>query len=310
MQFIRRFVITFLLCSGAILSSNAQSYQFEHLINQTYTPLTDSQGHIEHPFNGGVAQLLLAGGPYGNINTFGTTFNLDTDTVRINVDGNIDFFNDTYFAVYDGAMLPIRSIDNNSYIRYFHINTADQHKLVFQWENCGFDGLSDSYTINFQMHFDLYTGDFWVQYGPTSTGLSAQPQIGLALLDPGLTGFYEVHFLNGPSSSPSENNFTFDFLNDVPTEGNVYRWNNLNSVDVENITSFEKSSIYPNPAKDFVSIPMEYQYLKVFDLLGKEVLSIDEPIDQINVSALKSGVYYVHITTNSNQQTSHKLIVQ
>lgn len=290
-------------------SIHSQSYQFEHL-NLPYEKLTTtSTGHMEHPFNGGVAQLVLAGGPYGYINTFGTTFNLDTDTVRINVNGNVDFFNEDYFAIYDGAMLPIRSIDNFSKIAYYHIHSDDAHKLVFQWENCGFDGLPDNYTINFQMHFDLSSGDFWVHYGEVSN-VTAEPQIGLALLDPALTGFYEVYFLGGESNAPVVNNWTVDYLNNVPIEGSIYKWTNLNQVSISENVDLGGTTIFPNPAHNFIQFHKTYTSVKIVDMLGSVMLQSREKNNILDISSIHPGVYFLFVEFEDGDTTTEKVWIK
>jgi hypothetical protein len=61
-------------------------------------------------------------------------------------------------------------------------------------------------------------------------------------------------------------------------------------------------SIYPNPAKDILTIKGSYRSVDVFDILGNLVLS-SEATKNINVSKLSSGVYMLNINTENGVST-------
>jgi hypothetical protein len=73
------------------------------------------------------------------------------------------------------------------------------------------------------------------------------------------------------------------------------------------IENYELSSfnVFPVPAKDFLIIEGEYDYLRIIDVLGKEVLysSYDKLID---TSKLKNGLYILEITF-SNKKFNKKI---
>lgn len=62
----------------------------------------------------------------------------------------------------------------------------------------------------------------------------------------------------------------------------------------------EKLPIYPNPARDVIFVGtndgLPIQCLEVFNVTGQRVISSTE--NEINVSGLKSGMYFVRITTD------------
>ena len=57
-------------------------------------------------------------------------------------------------------------------------------------------------------------------------------------------------------------------------------------------------SIYPNPAKDVLTINGIYNSVEIYDIYGKLVLSSNAK-QTINVSSLADGVYFVNINTNN-----------
>lgn len=67
------------------------------------------------------------------------------------------------------------------------------------------------------------------------------------------------------------------------------------------------NKIYPNPANDklFVSSTAHISILRVYDIMGNEVLaSRDCGSDaELNLSSLPSGVYFIQLTTNSTMET-------
>lgn len=69
-------------------------------------------------------------------------------------------------------------------------------------------------------------------------------------------------------------------------------------------------SIYPNPAKDFVSISSknEIKSVEIFDLQGKKLGSSNQ--SKVNVSNLSTGVYMMTVTDKNNNSTSKKLIIK
>ena len=74
---------------------------------------------------------------------------------------------------------------------------------------------------------------------------------------------------------------------------------------------FNSLKLVPNPAKNWVQISGDFDAItavKIFDLQGKLVKEIISFQDQINISDLKAGLYFVQITA-ANKTTSKKLVV-
>lgn len=72
--------------------------------------------------------------------------------------------------------------------------------------------------------------------------------------------------------------------------------------EVSNQLSVNENSIgsvrvVPNPFQEFIHIRSNTQIdgVTIFSILGKEVLSVDGDIRQIDVASLRSGMYFVKI---------------
>tara|TARA_B100001094_G_scaffold287557_1_gene303194 strand:- start:178 stop:1464 length:1287 start_codon:yes stop_codon:yes gene_type:complete len=74
---------------------------------------------------------------------------------------------------------------------------------------------------------------------------------------------------------------------------------------------FNSLKLVPNPAKNWVQISGDFDAItavEIFDVQGKLVKEIISFQDQINISDLKAGLYFVQITA-ANKTTSKKLVV-
>jgi hypothetical protein len=81
-------------------------------------------------------------------------------------------------------------------------------------------------------------------------------------------------------------------------------------LNVDDVTSADSQSIYPNPASTHINIQTENTPLgdvRIYNILGQEVLhTTTQKISlQINTSALPSGVYFVQTAV-----TTQRIIVQ
>ncbi len=87
---------------------------------------------------------------------------------------------------------------------------------------------------------------------------------------------------------------------------------------IQGVVSLETSEIkksdlqlFPNPGKDVINIDSSEKYdeLKIYDVSGKIALSIQNPGDEINVSKLSNGIYFVELSNDKGKQRK-KLIIQ
>ncbi|GGZ87609.1 T9SS type A sorting domain-containing protein [Algibacter mikhailovii] len=69
-------------------------------------------------------------------------------------------------------------------------------------------------------------------------------------------------------------------------------------------------SMYPNPVKEIINFNTKEPLAsaKVYDLLGKEVLKISQPISNINVSSLNRGLYVLQLEAKNGGLVTRKFI--
>lgn len=68
---------------------------------------------------------------------------------------------------------------------------------------------------------------------------------------------------------------------------------------IENQKENNSFNVYPNPAKNTITIDGEYTNANIYDVFGKLVLTT-EAQKSINISALENGVYFVNINKDNN----------
>ena len=109
------------------------------------------------------------------------------------------------------------------------------------------------------------------------------------------TYYWKIETYNCFGNTPSE---TWSFTTGSNTAG-------LND------NEFNDVKMYPNPANDLLNFDTnssENIDVQIFDILGKSVLRLEKVINSINISELKSGIYFVQITIGA-EKTTKKLIV-
>ncbi|NUY79886.1 T9SS type A sorting domain-containing protein [Flavobacterium sp. MAH-1] len=96
----------------------------------------------------------------------------------------------------------------------------------------------------------------------------------------------------------------FDYNVPIPTGSAITFIQALSDPDFEFNDYF---SLYPNPASDTISIHAKdasiIESLDVYDIMGRQVLSIADPrsLNAIDVSKLKTGTYFVRITSDKGK---------
>ncbi|MEG1498525.1 MAG: T9SS type A sorting domain-containing protein [Bacteroidales bacterium] len=78
---------------------------------------------------------------------------------------------------------------------------------------------------------------------------------------------------------------------------------------IENDLNAANLSIYPNPAKDYITISGNYTTLTIVDLSGHQIAKYPQQTEKINLSSLKRGVYMLHFTTSNFGTIIKKVIV-
>jgi hypothetical protein len=105
----------------------------------------------------------------------------------------------------------------------------------------------------------------------------------------------------------------FTFPNDERTQDNVSYFDQLSfgSTAGLNDNIYNAVKMFPNPAKDFVQFSNnsnEQLAIEIFDVLGKSLMKVKNVQDEVNISSLGSGVYFVQMTLGT-KATTKKLVV-
>jgi hypothetical protein len=117
----------------------------------------------------------------------------------------------------------------------------------------------------------------------------------------------------------------YSFVDRDPAPGNNYY--RINQVDYSNANSYsdikvavlsssDKISIWPNPAKDVVYVQNNEteggSKMQIFDLFGKMIASntLHSGNNSINVSNLSAGAYIVHISKANGETENQKIVKQ
>jgi hypothetical protein len=156
-----------------------------------------------------------------------------------------------------------------------------------------------------------YYGAYYGSHAPVETGYE------LALGD--VTGghvIYRALFSKGYAMLPADNGIFRNKTGEVNYEanGNVH----LNFIKPENLftsiasVSVAKTNVYPNPAKEFVSVEISEgtTAISIANTIGQTVKTVKPTakVEKIDVSKLSQGVYFLKIEKTSGTET-HKVIV-
>lgn len=106
---------------------------------------------------------------------------------------------------------------------------------------------------------------------------------------------------------------------DVPntiSQTNQYIYSNLyvQSNSISSISEFftQKQYFYPQPAKDilFLNLAERIKFVKIFNILGKEVQRFKNPKNSLAIGHLTQGIYLVKICTKNGEEKLQKLIIK
>lgn len=126
-------------------------------------------------------------------------------------------------------------------------------------------------------------------------------------------GYYRPIYLLSTSDngyllagSYSENNETYLYVTKTDTEGTLYI-----EEKIDYNTSF---LIYPNPAKDNISIELssdvKCKKIEIFSIDGKLCIEICHDFEAIDISTLNNGIYMIKVLFDDGNQYVKKLVVK
>ena len=94
-------------------------------------------------------------------------------------------------------------------------------------------------------------------------------------------------------------------IDDIIITGEV-----ISGIESHNNTSV---NVFPNPNKGNFSIVNDGQIksIRIFNILGKSVYqNISNIQNVINIEGFESGIYFIQFTTNENEVSTSKLVVE
>ena len=196
--------------------------------------------------------------------------------------------------------------------------------IMFATSTVGYTGISVTFDT-----FGHNQSSRWQQYQYTIDGSS---WIVLSNNAGGLSANFLSRTLNFPSSCDNNVNFAFRIVSIFnPSGGTAYeqvqgggyngsngKWyfDNVSTVattlSIKNNKQNVGVKIYPNPAKNILNITsdsFEVKNVEIYNLLGKLVLFEAVSNQNLNISALNKGVYFVKVTQEGKTIT-RKLVVE
>lgn len=118
--------------------------------------------------------------------------------------------------------------------------------------------------------------------------------------------FNEILFIQNYININLGSGTTDAYLQNNPSANSI----NFSALSVEDEVLQNNIKIFPNPASEFINISssIEIEIVKMFNLLGKEVLSTNET-SQLKVNHLQSGIYFLKIFANKRSATK-KIVIK
>lgn len=185
----------------------------------------------------------------------------------------------------------------------------------------GSEGVNYSTDLNFKVPSDAgdidpaFAGNAIIDFTVDSvvglpTGLSYACNIASCNYTGGSNGCAQISGVP-TSSGPHDitihitaNLSVFGFPVPVPYSFNGYQIN-INYLGLVE-TKFEHISIFPNPAKDMIylkELNHKMDAIEIQDASGKSVLSKKSDLNELNISSLEKGIYFIKIYFNENQES-------
>ena len=111
--------------------------------------------------------------------------------------------------------------------------------------------------------------------------------------------------------------FRFRFKSDLNTTADGFYFDELKvgvinfvPLSIQNIDMANQIQIYPNPANTILNIANNYQLntYKIIDNSGKIIQTGNISNNQISISAIPNGMYYLQLESKTNRTTKKLLI--
>src|SRR5690606_1735715 len=111
----------------------------------------------------------------------------------------------------------------------------------------------------------------------------------------------EVQFSRSVIAADIDNDGDMDVIASSQNDDKIAWYENMTIIGIEE-NQLNNLNIYPNPTKGLVYISSKTETIigiTVFDVLGKKVFQVDGNIQQVDISTLQSGMYFLRIVTDA-----------
>lgn len=127
----------------------------------------------------------------------------------------------------------------------------------------------------------------------------------------------DPQFVNTLNQNLVEPVWMADYASHINNGFPIIKWQRPGTGVEENVSVKKFISLFPNPAKGFVTIQSDepsvtLKHVEVYDVMGRMVLSetLDGQSQEFSISKLVSGFYHVRVQTNNGHCSNLKLVVQ
>lgn len=103
------------------------------------------------------------------------------------------------------------------------------------------------------------------------------------------------------------NNFVYIAFNNISPGLGIYR-NGINSTAIEKNLNTQKTLLYPNPFHHQLNLSNQVEKIRIYNILGKEILYLTNPSKSINTTFLDNGTYVLEIELTNKSKHIQKLI--
>ncbi|MDC7998398.1 T9SS type A sorting domain-containing protein [Gilvibacter sediminis] len=155
-------------------------------------------------------------------------------------------------------------------------------------------------------------GDNDVLYTSTPSAVENTSEVGWCENLDGLGNFgpkqniiNTLTFATGVHAGDVDDDGDMDVLSASQNDNTIAWYENLTILNVDEFTE-PRLIIYPNPTSGIfnVSDVNLIRRIEIFDSLGNQLKSIMDQFDQVDISSLRSGLYFIVLHTDSGYQTS------
>jgi hypothetical protein len=127
----------------------------------------------------------------------------------------------------------------------------------------------------------------------------------------------DPQFVNTLNQNLVEPVWMADYASHINNGFPIIKWQRPGTGVEENVSVKTCISLFPNPAKGFVTIKSDepsvtLKHMEIYDVMGRKVMSkvLDGQSKEFSIDKLHAGVYHVRVQTDNGHYTNIKLVVQ